>query len=58
MLPQTPVFFMNANAPPPPPHPSPGTKQKQNKKHELKKQKNTQVVVQFYSVYYVEFFPA
>ena len=29
MLPQTPVFFMNANA-----TPTPGTKQKQNKKHE------------------------
>ena len=32
MLPQTPVFFMNANAPTHPPQP--GTKQKQNKKHE------------------------
>ena len=50
MLPQTPVFFMNANALPHPPPQEPN----KNKKHEYKKYiyiKKMQVVAQFYSVY-------
>ena len=51
MLPQTPVFFMNANAPPPPHPPTPRNQTKTKQKTWIRKNNASSRTVLVYSVY-------